>query len=542
MKTSKKLALPKLENEYLENILRQLVNQYNSIQIFFTRQESAAFSYLIIHLEKNTDAQKLQQQKWIKKARNRYQMEVCIIYSAKLHHRFDLGHPFIERYCQPSALIYQTEESQEDLIITRNWKKYKKRFKLFQGHFYNDHDSHQSHIQNLIAEDASNSVFTSYARLIEYDLEYLEELYLGNSFKSLCLEERIDNLTNYIPEIQKYFVKNSPGKYFLTDLFTKAKEAAADDISIYENEMFEAVGIAEQNLFLLAEERLDELKKGLKKRPLENHKVSHQMDIKPKNQTLNTAVETIANTIEVEQIYLYHQMTYAEKTTYYLMLIANGGTNEKLRAITHLLKSKITKNDEVVLISHSRKWIQENLYRYQSFFATIIQDNYLIHSSSPYHPELHWKHNDNPYHGDLYFYYKPTKDIALQFFTIANNPKENYQGLDYLFSLFFLSFCRTYIFVKTYYLPNDLSSQALWQLGLYADPSLQKYNYWLEQFWTDCFPYLNKHRVLHHQLSKLNKEEVNQMNNIVEKLIEELDILVINGGLLLNYKEEQAKN
>lgn len=542
MKTSKKLALPKLENEYLENILRQLVNQYNSIQIFFTRQESAAFSYLIIHLEKNTDAQKLQQQKWIKKARNRYQMEVCIIYSAKLHHRFDLGHPFIERYCQPSALIYQTKESQEALIITRNWKKYKKRFKLFQGRFYNDHDSHQSHIQNLIAEDASNSVFTSYARLIEYDLEYLEELYLGNSFKSLCLEERINNLTNYIPEIQKYFVKNSPGKYFLTDLFTKAKEAAADDISIYENEMFEAVGIAEQNLFLLAEERLDELKKGLKKRPLENHKVSHQMDIKPKNQTLNTAVETIANTIEVEQIYLYHQMTYAEKTTYYLMLIANGGTNEKLRAITHLLKSKIAKNDEFVLISHSRKWIQENLYRYQSFFATIIQDNYLIHSSNPYHPELHWKHNDNPYHGDLYFYYKPTKNIALQFFTIANNPKENYQGLDYLFSLFFLSFCKTYIFVKTYYLPNDLSSQALWQLGLYADPSLQKYNYWLEQFWTDCFPYLNKHRVLHHQLSKLNKEEVNQMNNIVEKLIEELDILVINGGLLLNYKEEQATN
>jgi len=113
-------------------------------------------------------------------------------------------------------------------------------------------------------------------------------------------------------------------------------------------------------------------------------------------------------------------------------------------------------------------------------------------------------------------------DSALQFHTLVNNGKENYQGLEYLFSLFFLSFCRTYIFVKTYYLPNNLSSQALWQLCIYADADIRKYNYLLEQFWTDCFPYLNKHRVLNHKLSKLSNEEVNQMKSIVEKLMREL--------------------
>ena len=125
MKTSKKLSFPKLENEFLENILRQLVNQHTIIQLFFTKQPSPLFSHLIIHIEKNIDAEQLQQNKWVKKVRNRYQIDVYFIYSAKLHHRFSLGHPFIELYCQPSAIIYQNKESGDSLIITRDWKKYK---------------------------------------------------------------------------------------------------------------------------------------------------------------------------------------------------------------------------------------------------------------------------------------------------------------------------------------------------------------------------------------------------------------------------------
>ena len=400
-------------------------------------------------------------------------------------------------YCQPSALIYQNEESENPLIITRDWKKYKKKFNAFQDHFYHDHDLHKSQIQNLISEGSSNSVFTSYARLIEYDLEYLEELYLGNKFNSLSLDERINNLIEYIPDIQKYFVRNSHSKYYLTDLFAKAKEASVDDDeAIYKDEMYEAVGIAEQSLYRLIEERFDELKKLIKKGSFEKQEVAYQIDEKPKDIILDIAIETILKSVEVEQIYLYHQITYGEKTTYYLMLIAMGAGNEKLRLITQSLKSKIGGKYDFVLISHSRYWIQTNLYQHQSFFANIIQDKYLIYSSSKYLPEFHWEVPHNPYHADLYFYYKPTKDIALQFFTIANNAKENYQGLEYFFTLFFLSFCRTYIFVKTYYLPNYLSNQTLWQLCIYADPDIRKYNYLIEQFWTDFFPYLDRHMTL----------------------------------------------
>ena len=123
-------------------------------------------------------------------------------------------------------------------------------------------------------------------------------------------------------------------------------------------------------------------------------------------------------------------------------------------------------------------------------------------------------------------------------YPIANNAQENYQGLDSLFTLFFLYFCRTYIFIKTYYLPNYVSSQTLWKLCIYADASIQKYNYLIEQFWTDFFPYINRHLTLHHNLSMLKKGEVEQMNIIVEKLIDELQNLVIEGRLLLDLEED----
>lgn len=539
MKTSKKLSFPKLENEFLENILRQLVNQHTIIQMFFTRPPSFVFSYLIIHIEKNIDAQELQQNKWVKKVKKHYQIDVYFIYSERLHHRFSLGHPFIEFYCQPSAIIYQNEELENPLIIKRDWKKYKKRFNMFEDHFHHDHDLHLSQVQNLISEGSSNSVFTSYSRLIEYDLEYLEELYSGNRSASLNLDERITNLIEYIPDIQKYFVRNSHSKYYLIDLFVKAKDASInDDEAIYKNEMYEAVGIAEQSLYRLIEERFDQLKKMIKKGLFERHDVVCQIDDRPEDVILSVAIETILNSVEVEQIYLYHQITDYEKTTYYLMLIAMGAGNEKLKLITQSLKSKIGKKYDFVLLSHSRYWIQTNLYQHQSFFSKIIKGKYLTYSSNEYLPEFHWEVPHNPYHADLHFYYKPTKDIALQFFTIVNDTKENYQGLDSLFTLFFMSFCRTYIFIKTYYLPNYLSNQTLWQLCIYGDADMKKYNCLIEQFWTDFFPYLDRHMMLHHKLSKLNKEEVNQMNIIVEKLMSELHSLVIENGLLLPFEQD----
>lgn len=532
MKTLEKLSFPKLENEYLENILRQLIHQYNVTQIFFTRQQYSEFSCLIINIESNIDAQKLQQSKWVRKVKEHLQINIAFIFSSKLRHHYSLGSPFLAFYCRESAVIYQNNEFENSIFRIEKWQKFKKRFNEYENNFYHDHDLLAWQIKNLISEGSSNSVFTSYARLVEYDLDYLEELYIGSKSVLQSLDDRINNLIQYIPDIQKYFIRTPYNKFYLTDLFRKAKEASADDDIIYKEEMYEAVGIAQKSLYFLVGKRLSELKKLIKKGLHESSEAVYESERKPENKIINTAIETILEMAEVEEIYLYHQITYGEKTTYYLLLITVGAGNEKLKLITQSLKSKIGEKHNFVLLSHSRYWIQTNLYQNQSFFSSIFQNEYLIYSSSKYLPEFHWEVPHNPYHADLHFYYKPTKNIALQFFAIANDDKENYQGLEYFFSLFFMSFCRTYIFVKTYYLPNYLSNQTLWQLCLYADSDIRKYNYLIEQFWTDFFPYLDKHMTLHHKLSKLKKEEALQMNVIVEKLMYELHNLVIEDGLL----------
>lgn len=532
MKSLKKTTFPELENEFLEDVLQQLVNQYKIVQMFFTKNTHTVFSYLIIHIDQNSNADHLQQNKWIQKVKNLYKVDVYILSSAKLHHRYSLGDPFIEFYCHQSKMIYQNQETKDTLVTPRDWKEFKKKFNTYQESFYHDHDIYKSQIKTLIAEGSSNHVFTFYGRLMEYNISYLEKLYSGRSLDAMNLDDRIKRLTEYIPEIQKYFVKNSYNKYYLIDLITQAKEATAQDDAIYKSEFYEAISIAEQNLYQLVEKRLEELKKQIRKSLPKSNSSFYEIDEKVKCPIFEIIVETILKSTDIEQIYLFHENKYDNKTTYYLMLIANGVGNEKLSSINQSLKSNVEGKIEFVLISHSRSWIQTNIYKHQSFFTRNLQQEFLLYSSDENHPAFHWEVPHVPYHSDLYFYYRSTKDVAMQFSSIVNNSTTNFQGLDSIFALFFLSFCRTYIFVKTYYLPHYLCTRSLWQLCLYADKSIRKHEYLIEHFWTDFFPYVNKYKTLHHSPSSLNREKVLQMNIIVEKFMKELRDLVVESRLL----------
>lgn len=535
MKTSEKLSFPKLENEYLENILRQLVIQFNIIEIFFTRHSLPVLSNLIVHIENGTDSQKIQQSKWVKKIKEHFKIDVSFIFSSKLRHHYSLGNPFTAFYCRPSAVIFQNKELLDAIFKPVKWKKCKRRLNVFENNLYHDHDLHKWQIKNLISEGSSNSVFTSYCRLIEYDLQCLEELYLGNKSSCTRVDERINNLIQYIPTIQKYFVKTSKGGYYLTDLFEQAKEASSDEEALYRNEMFQAVEKTEECLFSLIGDRFTELRKLIKNGYAEEQEISCLA--KPNDEVLDIAVQTILESVKAEQIYLYNRITNHEKTIYYMLLITEGAGNEKLKSIINFIKNRTDGNSAFVLISHSRYWIQNNLYEYQSFFEKIIKENYLIYSSNKYHPDFHWESPHRPYHGDLHFFYKSVEQSALQFSVIASNTNGNYCGLTSVFSLFFMSFCRTYIFAKTYYMPNYLPSHNLWELCGYADTNIRKYNYLIEQFWTDLFPFLDRNRAIFNCASRLNIEEINEMTVIVEKLMNELRSAVIETGLLKDFEQ-----
>jgi len=541
MKTSKKSSFSVLGNKPLENKLDQLVNDYSIMRIFYKKDIDTLRCHIVVQVHHNSDAVKLRSTKWVAEVRKLYQVYIYLIDHSRMEYQFSKGQPFVEYHCQKASIIYQNEKAGSSHLIDRGWKKYKNKFNRYENEFHHDHEIRRIYLERLIREDSYNSVFTSYEELIKYDLEYLEELYSGNRTSDIDLNQRINKLLIYLPELQSYFVRKNQQEYFISELFAKAKRAIEGDDIIYDTEMFESLRIVQDALFTFIETRFFELKHLIKKQDAKIYEVDQDVVLieeTPKDNIIQTAIEKILTFVELEQIYLFHQTTYGEVTTYYMLLIGMNVNNGKLRSINQSLKSMFGDKYGFLLLSHDRYWIQKNLYQYQNFFVFIMQYKYLVFSSDQYHPEPHWQIPHHPQHNDLYFHYRVTIESALQFQKLIDGEKENYQGISNIFSLFFLSFCRTYIFVKTYYIPNYLTSESLWQLCIYADKNLLRYNYLIEQFFTDIFPFIDYNMRIHHQQAKIDKVGTDQMKTIVDTLIKELKNVVIDGKLLTDFELE----
>lgn len=539
MKTLNKSPFSILANEFIENTLEQIVRDYSIGQAFFKKEKHSTRSHILVQLNKFADVAKLHSKRWVKEFRDQYDVYFYFVDYSRLEYQLSKGHPFMEYHCERSSIIYQNDDSRSSILIDRIWKKYKKKFNRYEDAFHHDHEIRRLKIERLIAEDSYNSVFTSFEELIQYDLEYLQELYSGDRTSDIDLNQRINQLLIYIPELQSYFVKKNQREYFLTELFAKVKKAIDEDDIIYNTEMFESLRIIEDSLFTFIEARFYELKHLIKKQYEKIYTVGQDIFPIEEYQTdeiLNKAIDRILTFIELEQIYFFHKTTYGEVTTYYLLLIGLNVNNEKIKAITHSLKSIFGKEYKFLLVGHDRYWIQKNLYQYQSFFVFIMQRKHLVYSSDQHHPEPHWEMPHQPQHSDLYFHYKSTLQSSLQFYKLIDGEQENYQGVDNLFALFLLSFCRTFIYVKTFYLPNYMTSEALWQLCIYADKDIHKYNYLFEQFSSNIFSFADYNMSVHHSIGKVDTEKVNCMKMIVKKLMNELKETVVDGKLLDGFK------
>ncbi|KQS89234.1 hypothetical protein [Chryseobacterium sp. Leaf394] len=541
MKTPKKSSFSVLANEFLENTLNQLVHDYSIVQIFYKQEKNSTKSHLLISVSKNADALKLQSKRWVTEVRELYQVYIYFIDYFRIEYQFSKGHPFIEYYCQQSSMIYQNEHLLPAFLINRNWKNYHKKLNRYEDTFHHDHEIHQLQVERLITENSYNSVFTSYEKLIEYDLEYLEELFTGNRTFDIDLNKRINKLLIYIPELKQYFVKKNQHEYFITEIFDETKRSIEEDDLFYNSEMFDSLRIISDSLYTFISVRFYNLKHLIKK---QYDKVSIvdeglcPIEESPKDEILDKAIDRILTFAELEQIYLFHRTTYGEVKTYYLLLIGMNVNNEKIKAITHSLMSLFGTQYKFLLVGHDRYWIQKNLREFQSFFVFIMQGKNIVYSSDQYHPEPHWETPHHPQHNDLYFYYKSTLGSSLQFYKLIDGEEGNYQGVDNIFSLFLLSFLRTYVYAKTYYLPNYMTTEALWQLCIYADTYIYKYHYLFDQFSTNIFSFTDYNMSVHHSIAKVNKEKADQMKIIVEKLMNELKEAVRSGQLLPNFEKE----
>ncbi|MEG0928815.1 hypothetical protein [Chryseobacterium sp.] len=539
MKTPNKSPFSILANEFIENTLEQIVKDYSIGQVLYKKEKQTTRSHILVQLNKFADVAKLRSKKWVKEFRDQYQVYVYFIDYSRLEYQLSKGHPFMEYHCQRSSIIYQNEDSKSSILINRIWKNYKKKFNRYEDAFHHDHEIRRVKLEKLISENSYNSVFTSFEELIQYDLEYLEELYSGERTSDIDLNQRINQLLIYLPELQSYFVKKNPREYFITELLAKVKKAINEDDLIYNTEMFESLRIIEDSLFTFIEARFYELKHLIKKQYDKIYTVDQviiPIEEYRSDEILDKAIDRILNFTKLEQIYFFHKTTYGEVTTYYLLLIGLNVNNEKIKAITHSLTSMFGKECKFLLVGHDRYWIQKNLYQYQKFFAYIMQGKNLVYSSDQNHPEPHWEMPHQPQHSDLYFHYKSTLHSSLQFYKLIDGEQENYQGVDNLFALFLLSFCRTFIYVKTFYLPNYMTSEALWQLCIYADKDIHKYNYLFEQFSSNIFSFADYNMSVHHSIGKVDTEKINCMKMIVKKLMNELRETVVDGKLLDNFE------
>jgi hypothetical protein len=296
----------------------------------------------------------------------------------------------------------------------------------------------------------------------------------------------------------------------------------ADEISI-NYELYESVKETEAKLSEMVSDRFAELKKLIKSG------TPKQIDIgvpraSVEEAELSLIIAQILKIQSVEQIYLFHKKESFHSTIYYLLLIGEGLGTEILNRMQQSAMAKSTGKCTVVLIGHSRIWIQTNLFIHQSFFQKIMRTENLAYQSAQSHPQIHWETPYTPDYPDLEYYYRSTKKLTANFFILRHNSEEkNAEGLDDLFSKSVLRILRTFVFSALSYLPHYQSGFNLWKLCVYAHPKLENVEFLFEKLsGENFFKEVVYHTRFHHDLSRLTEEKLLIMDEILNLLLHKL--------------------
>jgi len=373
-------------------------------------------------------------------------------------------------------------------------------------------------------------VFLLYERLFELHLLYLEELYIGHTTSINNLYQRIKAISKLNPEIESLFLKKSEEEYYLIALINRVKEAIEEQREVYYDECFNAFANVENQLHNFVHDRFKDLKR-LIKHQASNSTISEVAIELNKQETFNDIIieRCLNQNQRIEEIYLYQTLTIGSQTIYYLLIIGDKFANEQIKNLESSLQDKFNKQTSFVIIAHTKIWIQTELYSSQDFFASIIKNENKIYSSSQYNALLHWLVPHTALYTDLYYYNSVTDNTAKELLRNLQKLKKNQeckQSIPYLLSLYFMSFCRTYILAHLSYLPNYLSSFSLWLLCVNVNTNLTKYQYLFDKFGNKFFPLLDYYRELHQRLINYDTEKIEVLIKLITQLQAELKIIL----------------
>ncbi|WP_321995999.1 hypothetical protein [Draconibacterium orientale] len=523
METKKESRFLRVENKELREKLYQLTREFPIAYIFYHPGKTTEPSHLTIITSEPGQVERIESRKWIRNSRNDSNTLFHVIYHEKMNFEYRTGNPFMASYCRRSDIIYQNPKAKE--CPETDWASFKKRFKRYRESYYHDRDILLSEANRFHSRGSLTAIFLSYLDIYEYIIRFLEILFIGHAFDSMDLHERIKQLTHLVPSIEGVFVKKSGKEYYLVSELEKAKEVAENGDEVQLNEsLYESIVEAEVKLHKLVSDRFLEFKIQLKT-AVPAQKNTHDPDSSIEDKELSSIIAKMVEVQEVEEIYLFHQSQNHYTKTYFLLLIGKGLGTEILNQIRQSVKAKSEGKLEVVLIGHTRIWIQTNLFYHQAFIKKVMVPKNLRYQSNKNHPFIHWENPYTPEYPDLEHYYSSSIKLAAQYFILRDNAEDdNMEGLGEIFGRAVLRILRTIIYSKLSYLPNYLPAFNLWKLCVYAEPKLDKIEFLFEKCsGENFFAELGNYNRFYHGISLLTVEKLSVMDEILKFLLLKLE-------------------
>lgn len=509
------------KNTNLQQILKQLFTEFSIKAIFYKDSgDPEKMAQLLICTESSKDALTIKERKWVRNAATQSETLINVQPFSSLNKEAKAGNPFFLYHYQSFQLIYGNI-NEEFTNIQEAWRK---KVKVFKNRFHHDHELLLSQAHDCHANESMMGSFLNYISVFDHDIDCLERLYLGNKSLEPNLHQRIADLMPYLPVLKQFFVKKNGNTFYLIEVLEKAK--IEDDESMLNYELYPAIFETEVKLYELVSERLRAVQLSLKHE--KEIAVIPSVEEKPLEKKFSEALATIIARAKPEEIYHYHTTIREQQTVLYLSLVGNQLGNALLNRIQQSVSDQSEGRCIVVLIGHSRSWIQDNIYLWQGLFEKIMTSAKRVYFSKPYLPTIHWEKPYIPHYPDLDLYYRAATRSAEQFMNLRkNHSADNYEGYYPIFATAFCRILRVYIYRSLVYMPTYLAPETLWRLCTYAQPELEKMEYLFDKISNDRF-FLNLDHYLrfNDHLWYGSVEELREMEELLLNLMEKTEILI----------------
>ncbi|MDQ1096484.1 MULTISPECIES: hypothetical protein [Chryseobacterium] len=480
MDTTKKMMIP-LKNEYLRNQLRQECLNNLILQIYYHPADQKGYSHLFLMTQSHKDAELIRERKWVTKAFSEHQTKLYVSCPQTVEYQLKKGYPLVYYYTHSSLLIYSKDPVPACHHMDKAGKHRMKRYSSFREEFYHDHDLLKSETDRFHALYSPISTYLMYIRLIEHDLDYLEYMYLGDRRDHKNKHQRIKDLTLHIPLLRKLLVRKNGNTYYLISKLEAALNAAesGDEMDI-RTELYSAIQHLESELYQRIEHRFKELKTMLEPDVPVLAVEAEIPETKTGDKNLEMIFNAVCKTADPEEIFLFHTADTFENSRkirlYYLLVIGEGLGNEKIIRIQDSVQAKSCGSAGVVILSHSRISIQEQLFNGQHLMRQIMTGRNRIFTTDDLHPDIHWEEPHGTEYGDMDLYYAALQGYVTKYFAMRKYVEDNKgYGFAAVFARCVMKAFRVFLYGSLHsYMPHYLNAFSIWKLCVFADPSMEK--------------------------------------------------------------------